>query len=298
MSRLQADLLLLVAAIIWGTAFIAQKTGMEGLGPYTFIGIRFVLSFLVVLPFSLRELRNRKAAAKSIGSGWVVLLCASFTLGVIFQQVGIQHTSVTNAGFLTGLYVVGVPLVAWLLFRRPPAWIMAPICLLAVSGAWLLNGASLTTFRSGDLMIIVCAICFSVQVVMLGHIVQKTGLPFAYSVLQSAVCAIAALALAFVLEDISMAAIIANAPQLIYAGVISGGIAYTLQAVCQQHTPPADAAIILSGEALFAALAGVWLLGDHLDPIGWLGCGLILAAILLVEVGTVYLSRRRILKRT
>ena len=293
MSRLQADSLLLLTAIIWGTAFIAQKTGMEGLGPYGFVGVRFLLSLLVVAPFAFLETKKKPITGK-INLGWVLILCGTFVAGVILQQIGIKHTSVTNAGFLTGLYVVGVPFAGWLIFRRRPAWIVVPACLLAVAGTWFLNGASLTKFSYGDLMVLLCAACFAVQVVLIGYIVQKTTRPLFYSALQYSACAFTGLLLAFLLEDISWQILTDNALQLLYAGVVSGGIAYTLQAVGQQHTPASDAAVILAGEALFAALAGMIFLGDRLSPMRWLGCGLIFTAILLVELGALYLERRRL----
>lgn len=294
MTRLQADCLLLLTALIWGTAFIAQKTGMDGgLGPYGFVGVRFLLSFLVVLPLAWCERRKAPVRAEKLNPVWVWLLCTVFVGGVILQQIGIQYTSVTNAGFLTGLYVVGVPFVGWLLFRRRPAWIVLPACLLAVAGTWLLNGASLTRIGYGDMMVLLCALSFAVQVVVIGYIVQKTARPLFYSVLQYGCCAFVGLALALICETINADVLLQNAPQLLYAGVVSGGIAYTLQAVAQQHTPAADAAVILAGEALFAALAGMILLGDRLDMMGWAGCGLIFAAILLVEIGALWLRKRR-----
>lgn len=291
MTRLQADLLLLLTAMIWGTAFVAQKTGMEGLGPYGFVGTRFLLSFLVVAPFAFLEAQKRTSPEK-VGPSLIVALCGTFVAGVILQQIGIKYTSVTNAGFLTGLYVVGVPFVAWLIFRRRPAWVVIPACLLAVIGAWFLNGASLTRFGMGDMLVIACAICFAVQVVLIGHVVQKTARPLLYSTLQYGACAGVGLVLAILLEDIGLDAILHNAPQILYAGIVSGGIAYTLQAVAQQHTPPADAAVILAAESLFASLAGRVFLGERLTPFGWLGCGLIFMAILLVELGAFYLIRR------
>lgn len=296
MSRLQADCLLLLTALIWGTAFIAQKTGMEGLGPYGFVGVRFLLSFLVVLPLAFLEHKKARPAAGELHPFWVLLLCAVFVGGVILQQIGIKYTSVTNAGFLTGLYVVGVPFVGWLLFRRRPAWTVLPACLLAVTGTWLLNGAALTRIGYGDLMILLCALSFAVQVVVIGYIVQKTARPLYYSLLQYGGCAVVGLILACVFEGITGDVVLQNAPQLLYAGVVSGGIAYTLQAVAQQHTPAADAAVILAGEAFFAAFAGMILLGDRLNVTGWIGCGLIFAAILLVEIGALLLIRRRVLR--
>lgn len=295
MSRLQADLLLLLTALIWGTAFIAQKTGMEGLGPYGFVGCRFILSFIVVLPLAFLEWRKKPVATaeQKLKPFWIAVLCATFVAGVVLQQIGIKYTSVTNAGFLTGLYVVGVPFAGWLLFRRRPTWIVIPACLLAVGGTYCLNGASLTRFSFGDLMVLLCAASFALQVTVLGYIVQKTARPLFYSVLQYGLCAVVGMALALTLEHISWDVVLQNAPELLYAGVVSGGIAYTLQAVAQQHTPASDAAVILAGEALFAALAGMIILGDRMETLGWIGCALIFTAILLVEAGAFLLMRRK-----
>src|SRR3569833_848658 len=143
MSRLRADFCLLLTAIIWGGAFIAQKTGMNGLGPFGFTGSRFVLSILVVLPFALKEARSAKALTRR---DWLesVALCASFFIRVVMQQVGMLTTPVTIAGFLTWLYVVLVSFVALFLFRRRPHWFSAPACLMAFAGTWLLGGGSLS----------------------------------------------------------------------------------------------------------------------------------------------------------
>lgn len=293
MTRLRADLLLVFATLIWGTTFIAQKTGMDGLGPYGFVGIRFALSFLVILPLAVRESRMPQIQPQHrVRPLWHVLLCLAFVAGVIFQQVGVLHTSVTNAGFLTGLYVVGVPFIGWLLFRqRPSVWVW-PACALAVLGAFLLNGASLTRLGFGDGMVLFCALGFALQLVVMGFIVQHTSRPLLLSALQYGACALAGLGLMAAFENISWQAFYDNAPELLYAGLLSGGVAYTLQAIAQQYTPAADAAVILSGEGLWAALAGVVILEEQLPWMSWLGCGLILAAILLVEGRTILGSFR------
>ncbi len=293
MSRLRADLLLLLVAIIWGAAFIAQKTGMKGLGPYGFNGSRFLLSLLVVLPFAIREARTKAPlTARDLLHG--AILCSVFFIGVVMQQVGMLTTTVTNAGFLTGLYAVFTPLVAFFLFRKRPHWIIGPACIMAFAGAWLLNGASLSAFKTGDWLMLVCAFSFAIQVPLLGLLVQRTGRPLAFVLMQYGFCAALGLAVAFFHEGISLHAVHANLPQVFFAGAISGGIAYTLQAVAQQHTPPSDAAIIMSGESLFASLFGVALLGERLTPIGWFGCALILGAMLLVEAGTIFFGKFRI----
>lgn len=287
MTRLQADLCLLLTALIWGTAFIAQKTGMDGLGPFGFTGTRFALSALVVLPFALRE----RATKPPMGRGnfiWALLaLIPAFMLGAICQQAGMMTTSVTNAGFLTGLYVVIVPFFAWALYRRMPPAVIWPACALALAGVWLLNGAKpLGTMSQGDWLVIASAVFYGAQVALVGLLAQRTARPITLAFMQYAGCAVLALAAAFMFEGgVSVPALEENMIQLLYAGVISGGIAYTMQIVGQQYTPPSHAAIILMGEAPFAALAGAAMLGERLDTIGWIGCGVILLAALLVEAG-------------
>lgn len=283
MSRLRADGLLLLTAIIWGFAFVAQKTGMEGLGPFGFIASRFILSFVVVLPFALREHRTYGPPDGKSG-GLVLALSFIFFVGVALQQAGIGLTSVTNAGFLTGLYVLGTPAVAWALWKYKPSAIILPACLTAVAGTWFLNGASLDRFHAGDWLVLACALVFSVHVPLLGYTVQRVRRPLTLSAAQYAICAVLGLIACVLFEGgIGLDALRSNALQIFYAGVISGGVAYTLQAVAQQHTPSADAAVIMAGESLFAALGGALLLGERLQGIEWLGCALILAAILLVE---------------
>jgi drug/metabolite transporter (DMT)-like permease len=290
MSRLRADLLLLLVAIIWGAAFIPQNNGMKGLGPYGFNGSRFLLSLLVVLPFAIREARTGTALTRR---DWFqgAILCSVFFIGVVMQQVGMLTTTVTNAGFLTGLYAVLTPVVALFLFGKRPHWVIGPACVMAFAGAWLLNGASLSAFKTGDWLMLVCALSFAVQVPLLGLLVQRTGRPLAFVAMQYAFCTILGLSVALFHEGISLHALNANLPQISFAGIISGGIAYTLQAVAQQHTPPSDAAIIMSGESLFASLFGVALLGEHLTLLGWIGCAMILSAMLIVEAGVIFFNK-------
>lgn len=284
MTRLRADLLLLLTAMIWGTAFIAQKTGMDGIGPMTFVGARFALSFLFVLPFIRGEMKTRAPLRKSdfMPTVW---LCLVFMAGVFLQHFGIVYTTVTNAGFLTGLYVIFVPFCSWILFRHRPTLIVSLSCALAIYGVWLLNGASLSSFTPGDWLVIGCAFFFALHLVLTGLIVGRTQRPLTFVAIQYGVCAVMGLTLGFLIEGITWDALQQNMTQIAYAGIISGGIAYTLQAVAQQYTPSTDAAIILSSEALFAALAGAWLMGDRLGWVGWVGCGFILGAILLIELG-------------
>ena len=284
MTRIQSDGLLLLTAIIWGSAFVAQKEGMNDVGPLMFVGLRFVLSLLIVLPLAIRESRNNKPLDRSdrINTFW---LCISFVCGVVLQQVGMQTTTATNGGFLTALYVVLVPFVAWILFRHAPPAKIWPSCGLALFGVWLLNDAQLAAFKTGDWLILGSAVAYAVQVALIGFMLQRSQRPLTYCAIQYAACAVVGLASGIIIEGFDWKSISNAAIPIAYAGILSGGVAYTLQAIAQQHSPPSDAAIILSAESLFAAIAGFLLLNESLSTLGFVGCGLIFVAILFVELG-------------
>lgn len=285
-SRLQADLLLLLTAAIWGLAFVAQKSGMAGLGPFGFVGLRFALSTVVVLPLAFGEWKARAALPAMTGKDWAMmgLLSLVFFAACYLQQAGMVSASVTNAGFLTALYVVFVPIIGLIVFRHRQSIIVWPACAIAIAGVWLLNGGRLDHLSPGDLLVIGCAAAFGLQINLMGIVVRQSARPFTICVAQNAVTAVVALGLAAANEHITLSGMQASLVPLLYAGIISGGLGFALQAFAQQHTPSADAAIIMSGEALFAALSGAVLLGERLDPVNWLGCGLIFAALLLVEL--------------
>lgn len=284
---------MLLAALIWGAAFVAQKSAMDQLGPFTFSGTRFLLSIFVILPFVLKEMRQSAGTAIASRDKWLIAIIGLvFFAGVNLQQMGIAGTNITNAGFLTSLYVVFVPFMSLFVFRKKPrmiVWLAAPLCLL---GVWLLGDASLSRLSAGDLLVILCAFFFALHVVLVGVVMLRVPRPLTLAATQYAVCAALSLLAAVAFEDISLEAMTAALPALLYAGIISGGIAYTLQIVAQQYTPASDAAIILSAEALFAALFGVFLMGDSLTPLAWTGCGVIMVAILLVELFPASLRRK------
>ncbi len=293
MTRFQADTVLLFVAIIWGTAFVAQKGSFEHVGPWTFVAFRFLLSFVLVAPLAYREIKNGLAAtlntpAQKKDIWW---LCPAFAAGVVLQQVGIGETTVTNAGFLTGLYVLFVPVICALFFKQKlSAWIF-PAAFISLAGLFLLVGGHLDGFSGGDLLIIASALGFAVQVALVGRIMTRSKAPFTLSCIQyAAVAGIAFLGM-FAFETPTMEGLSGAFWQIVYAGAVSGAVAYTLQIVAQQYAPASDSAIILSGEALFAAIAGALLLGDRLSPLQYGGCALIAMAIIMVEFAP--LLRRR-----
>ena len=292
MPRTTAVLLLLLATMLWGFAFIAQKSAMASVGPLTFAAVRYLLGGVVILPLALWEYRRR---GKPLGRGdWglVLLLSLVFFMGSWLQQAGLAHTTVTNGGFLTSLYVLFVPLFAFVALRSPPnpiIWAGVPLALL---GIYYLNGGGLDRFNFGDLLIVGCAAFWAVHVLMLGHVARRTGLPVFVSAVSFLLAGLVATGGAFASEAPSLQGIAGAWVQIAYAGVMSTAVAFTLQAVGQQYVPPANAAIILSAESLFAALGGALLLGERLPPIGYAGAALIFVAIVLVEVVPALVARR------
>jgi drug/metabolite transporter (DMT)-like permease len=287
MTRIQANLLLVVVALIWGSAFVAQSTAMAHVGPMTFTGLRFLIGAAVVLPFALREwrfLRSRQLTPDRADAMQITGLGVLLWLGAVMQQVGIIGTTVTNAGFLTALYVPLVPLLAWWwLGRRPHAsvWPASVGCLL---GTWMLSGAGQVSLQTGDLWVIASALPWAVHVLFVGRVADRMAAPFLLACGQFLVCGLVSLIWAGVTEPLAVEGLHAAARDIVYTGVVSVGIGFTAQVIGQRNTAAADAAIILSAETVFAALFGYALMGDRLTPAGWAGCALILACILLVQL--------------
>lgn len=284
LSRFTANLLLLLTAVIWGTAFVAQKASFAHVGPLTFIAARFAVSALVVLPFALHERKIVPAPFKNVKTSYIVLLCAAFAGAVISQQIGIGHTSVARAGFLTGLYVLFVPAIAAIFLKEKLPRMVFPAVLLSFFGVWLLSGARFSSgFGLGEWLCLLCAFGFGWQVVLIGRIMARTQAAFALSCLQYACVAVISLAGAMLFEHTTLRALLSGWASIAYTGLISGGIAYTAQTVAQRHTPASDSAVILSAESVFAALAGAVILHESLSFTAVLGCACIIAAILVLE---------------
>lgn len=288
MTRLRADILLFIAAIIWGAAFVAQKDAMNHMGPLGYVAARFALSFFCVLPFALRERKKASLTAAKDIYPILSLLCFVFTCGVALQQEGLVHTTVTSAGFLTGIYVLFVPLIGLAFYKTKIQLWTLPAAILSVAGAWFLSRGIVSApagFNIGDAMVLGCAICFAFHVVLVGRVMEKSPAPLQLSCLQYGTAAIVCGILSFAFENNTWQGVQDAGIAILYAGILSGGIAYTLQVVAQQYTPASDTAVILSSEAVFAAIFGFLLAGDRLSGAGILGCALITAGILVVELG-------------
>lgn len=283
LNRFTGMVALIVATMFWGFAFVAQKNAMAHIGPLGFIGARYIIGGLVVLPLALWEYRRNthRFSAKQL---WLILgLGLVFFLGSWLQQAGLVHTSVTNSGFLTGLYVFFVPLILLVIFKVKPhnvVWICAP---LAFVGLFLLAGASVDGFNFGDLMVIGSAVFWALHVLGLGYLSRLTNLPLTVSCMTFLIGGVLGFGFAFPMETPELSQFANGWIEILYAGIFSTAIGFTLQAVGQIHVPPANAAIILSGESLFAALGGAVILGERLTMTGYFGVALLFLAIVLVE---------------
>ena len=281
-DTITADLLLLLVALIWGFGFVAQRAGMEHLGPYAFNGIRFLLGGLCLLPLVLRS-RRMPASTRQIpllyagGLAGLVLFA-----GATLQQVGIQYTTAGKAGFITGLYVVIVPIIG-IFFRQVTGrgtWIGA---ILAVVGMYLLSVRGTTAINPGDLLVLIGAFFWAIHVLLLGYFSPRT-IPIRLAMVQFFVCGLLSLVIGFCMESITLSAIKGAAIPIIYGGVASVGAGYTLQVVAQRRAHPAHAAILLSLESAFAALGGWWLLNEYLSIRGITGCAFMLTGMLISQL--------------
>ncbi|WP_319587793.1 DMT family transporter [uncultured Desulfobulbus sp.] len=280
----QADLLLLLVALIWGLGFVAQRVGMEHLGPYAFNGIRFLLGGLCLLPLALRRTsvsmvqKNRQIPLIKAGSLAGVVLFIAATL----QQVGLQYTTAGKAGFITGLYVVLVPMIGLFLRQRTTTgtWIGA---VAAAVGLYLLSVTDDFRIEPGDLLELIGALFWAGHVLVLSFLSPRT-VPVRLAMTQFFVCGALSLLTGFLVETITLQAIMDAAVPILYGGVCSVGAGYTLQVVVQRKAHPSHAAILLSLESPFAALGGWLLLDEMLSGRALTGCGLMLAGMLLSQL--------------
>lgn len=287
MNRPIAVALLVLCTALWGAAFVFQKGAMQHMQPLTFAGVRYWLGSFLVLPLAVWEFRRRTAAGVVITQQqWVRigLLSVAFFLGVWLQQVALLTTSVTNGGFITSLYVIFTPVVTYITLRTKPHPIIYVGAPMALVGIYLLTGARLDAFAIGDFQLLLCAVCWGVQVSMLGALVKETGMPIFVSTINFFATAVLASGLAFALETPNVQGMLDGWIPILYSGICSTAIAFTLQAIGQQYVPPANAAIILSAESLFAALGGALLLNERLPTIGYVGAAVIFATIVMVEL--------------
>ncbi|MDG2200086.1 MAG: DMT family transporter [Phycisphaerales bacterium] len=284
-ATLRADALLLLAAIIWGVGFVAQKAGMEFIGPYAYTGIRFLVATIALLPLLL--IKTRKAEAVRGGSSSKALLLGGVLAGLgiaaggLLQQIGIESTTASNAGFITSIYVVLVPVLGLAVGYRilPRTWMGI---LLATVGLYLLSIYDLSKVSIGDLLVLLGTFAWAFQVLVIGWATRKSD-PIRLAIIQTGVAAVVCMVAALIMEGIAMEPIWAARWYLLYSAVMATSVAFTFQIIGQRSAPPAHTAMLLSLEAVFAAVAGYLILDDRLTSIQLVGCGLMLVAVLVCQ---------------
>ena len=300
---IKADGLLLLAAVIWGFAFVAQRLGMDHMGPFTFNGVRFLLGSVSILPLLVSRHWGQKsvpyvkaASPSSLETiRWGVVVGVFLYGGASLQQVGLVYTTAGKAGFITGLYVVFVPLLGlfWGVRPDPGTWVGAA---LAAAGLYLLSVTESFTISPGDLLVLTGALFWACHVLLIGWLTRRHK-ALLISLVQFLTCAILSLITAIMTESITLESIKKTSIPLFYGGFISVGIAYTLQVVAQRHAPPAHAAILLSLESFFAAVGGWLILGETLSFRAMTGCALMMAAMLAAQLQLFFLPNLRMEKK-
>ena len=282
----------LLCTFIWGTTFIAQDTGMDKIGPLTFNGARFFIGFLSIIPFAI--LFERKKISLEINKNKKLFYKLLFWVGIFLflgtyvQQAALLYTDVANAAFFTIFYVPMVPIILFLFYSKSLHWSIWPSVLFCIIGVYLLSDFSDAAVRLGDGLVILCALFWSLHIIFIGHFIKNFNLPLFFGSLQALIVSIFSTIFAVFFETITIPNILNEYVSIIYAGALSGGIAFTLQIYAQKNISAAPAAIIFSLEGVFAAIAAWIILNQILDMNNIIGCLLILSGVLLSQLAPIY----------
>jgi drug/metabolite transporter (DMT)-like permease len=288
MSKTVSLLSALLCTFIWGTTFIAQDTGMDDIGPFTFNAVRFFVGFLAIVPLAfLFEVKKFKSEFKLDLKTFVVLsflIGLSLFLGSALQQVALLYTDVANAAFFTIFYVPMVPIIIFIFKKKSIHWSVWPSVVLCLVGGYLLTNFHDATVRLGDTLVILGALFWSTHIIFTGIIVTKYNLPLTLGAIQTLLVAIFSLIIGLIYEEFIIKNIINEIDSILYAGILSGGFAFVLQIYAQKNITPAPAAIIFSLEGVFATIAAWFLLNQVLGINNLLGCFFILCGVLLSQL--------------
>ena len=297
MSKSMSLLSALLCTFIWGTTFIAQDTGMDKIGPLTFNAVRFFIGFLSIIPFAL--LFEKKKITKEINNNkklfckllfWIGLF---LFLGTYLQQTALLYTDVANAAFFTIFYVPMVPIILFFFYSKSIHWSIWPSVLFCIVGVYLLSDFTNATIRLGDTLVILCALFWSLHIIFIGNFIKNFNLPLFFGALQALVVSFFSIIFALFFETITIVNILNESVSIIYAGVLSGGIAFTLQIYAQKNISSAPAAIIFSLEGVFATIAAWIILNQILGLDNVIGCTLILFGVLFSQLLPIYESKTK-----
>ena len=278
----------LITTFIWGTAFIAQDTGMDNIGPLTFNSSRFLVGFLTILPFAILIEKNKiKKEIKNntkLFIKYLIFMGVSLFLGTFLQQAALQYTNIANAAFFTVFYVPFVPIILFIIYKEKVHWSIWPSIALCIVGVYLLTDFSDAEIMLGDTLVIFCSIFWALHIIFAGKFMQNFNIPMFYATLQAAFVFLLSIFFALIFEEVILSNILLELSSILYAGVLSGGVAFTLQMYAQKNIEEAPAAIIYSLEGVFAAIAGWIILDQFLNFNNIIGCILILFAVILSQI--------------
>ena len=295
MSKSMSLLSAIFCTFIWGTTFIAQDTGMDKIGPLTFNATRFFVGFLSIMPIAL--LVEKKKISKEINNNkklffkllfWIGLF---LFLGTFLQQAALLYTDVANAAFFTIFYVPMVPIILFFIYSKSIHWSIWPSVVFCLFGVYLLSDFSDATIRLGDGLVILCALFWALHIIFIGNFIKNFNLPLFFGALQALVVSFFSFIFAIFFETITISNILNESISIIYAGVLSGGIAFTLQIYAQKNISPAPAGIIFSLEGVFATIAAWIILNQILDINNVIGCFLIICGVLFSQLLPLYDSK-------
>lgn len=288
MRKLKGNVLLLITAMIWGSSFVAQSIAGDSLGAFTFNASRSFVAALFLFPFSfLFDKLNKKAENKPFQNKKKLILAgiicgAALCIASAFQQIGISHTTVGKAGFITAMYIIIVPLLSRLLGKpiHPIIWVGV---LLSVAGLYLLCISDSFSVSIGDIFMILCAFCFAVHILMVDHFSNEVD-GIKMSCIQFFVAGILSLIIALVFENPAFIDVFKCILPILYTGVFSSGVAYTLQIIAQKDVNPTAASLIMSMESVFAALSGWLILRESFSFKEFIGCVLVFSAVIIAQI--------------
>ena len=282
MGNKLSSFLLITVAFIWGTAFVAQTSGMKSMGPFTFTAFRLLIGGIVILPISYFYLsKGNHFELKSIIL--IIFMSLALLIGALFQQVALLYTNVANVAFLTALYVPIVPLIYFVYLKKPVAKSIIVSAFLCILGVWFLSENDLEFGNYGDILSIIGAFFWSLHIILISKSTQLKLEPVVTAAFHIFFAGLLCLVLAFSIEKPNYVDIGSGAFELIYTGVFSIGLGFTLQTIAQKNSHPTNVAIILSLESVFASIAALILLGQFLNTKSILGCSLILFGVILSE---------------
>ena len=287
----------LFCTLIWGTTFIAQDTGMDKIGPLTFNGARFFIGFLSIIPFALvffkKKIISQINTNKKLFYQLLFWVGVFLFLGTYFQQTALLYTDVANAAFFTVFYVPMVPIILFVFYSKSIHWSIWPSVILCVAGVYLLSDFTNATVRLGDGLVILCAVFWSLHIIFIGKFIKNFNLPLFFGSLQALVVSLFSIFFAFFFETITFTNILNESVSIIYAGVLSGGIAFTLQIYAQKNISPAPSAIIFSLEGVFATIAAWIILDQVLGINNLIGCAFILIGVIFSQLLPIYESKTK-----